>query len=152
MPRRVNQLSLGLVSNPYPKPKEHEPNDTLCELCDRVIRTRDWISHKNSKKHRELEEAARAKENGQPNNGFGGDGWNSGGFDTSSGFNDTGTGGSGFDSGFNSGAGNGAYSGSGNTGGKQFNGACFSCGLEGHSKRDCPQNSSRGCYNCGESG
>ncbi|CAN9102274.1 unnamed protein product, partial [Alternaria alternata] len=31
---------------------------SLCEICDRQILTKDWASHKNSRKHR----AAEAKE------------------------------------------------------------------------------------------
>jgi hypothetical protein len=156
------QLS-GLSSNPYPRPKEHIPMNTTCELCDRTMPTKDWPSHKNSKKHR----AAEAKENGTATgtngNGFGGDaaGFTAdGGFggndnfgaatDGNDGWNSTGN-----DAGWGSGATTGTSSYGNNTGGGGDR-ACFGCGQTGHQKRDCPSGGGgggdRACYGCGETG
>jgi len=40
-------------SNPYCSFKEITPEWTLCEVCDRKLKSKDWSSHRNSKKHRE---------------------------------------------------------------------------------------------------
>jgi cellular nucleic acid-binding protein len=145
------QLS-GLASNPYPRPKEHVAMNTTCELCERTMPTKDWHSHKNSKKHR----AAEAKEKGEPdgvnNNGFGGD---AAGFTASTNFDTTNTGDDawGGSGGFN--AGTSSYG--NNTGGGGGDRACFGCGQTGHQKRDCPSGGGGGggggaCYGCGEEG
>lgn len=41
----ATQLS-GMAANPYSRPKEHMPDNTTCELCDRTMRTQDWTAHK----------------------------------------------------------------------------------------------------------
>jgi cellular nucleic acid-binding protein len=41
----ATQLS-GMAANPYSRPKDHIPNNTTCELCDRTMRTQDWAAHK----------------------------------------------------------------------------------------------------------
>ena len=40
-------------SNPYGTFKDVTPEWTLCEVCDRKLKSKDWTSHRNSKKHRE---------------------------------------------------------------------------------------------------
>lgn len=168
----VAQIS-GMASNPYPRPKDQQAINTICEICDRSIRTLDWAAHKNSKKHREAE----AKERGETHvangttisNGFGGD---SNGFtpDTN-GTNEFGTtdtfanaGNTGGDSWAVSTGGDAWGSSGGNTdtlsfGNKAGNGGgdrnCYGCGLPGHQKRDCPSGSGSAgmaCYGCGEIG
>ena len=59
----------AMVSNPYPKPKDVQADFTVCELCDRSIKTKDWTAHKNSKKHRAIEQAEKDKENGKTADG-----------------------------------------------------------------------------------
>jgi cellular nucleic acid-binding protein len=151
MVARVNAPGIGLVANPYPAPKAVTGAYTICEVCnDRKIRTLDWHAHKNSKGHRKNEEAMLGKENqlntGSDSNGnwAGGEtsvvdsgGWGSpaGGFGMEG------------DSGFSN-----PRSGNGQ-GARKFNGACYGCGMEGHSKRDCPTSTrGSGCFNCGETG
>jgi cellular nucleic acid-binding protein len=144
-------MASTMPSNPYPTLRDTQPFNTVCELCDRTIQTKDWQSHKNSKGHRKLEEAVRSKENvrnneaaegdensGGKSNAFSApDAWGSGGFGTST-TDDTG-----FDDG------------DGGIGGnmRKFKGACYGCGEEGHSKRDCPKSGGgRACFNCGQAG
>ena len=156
------QLS-GMAANPYPRPKEQVPQLTTCELCNRTIMTRDWIAHKNSKKHRQAE----AKEKGETDNangnanGFGGD---ASGFTvetTANGFGSGGTFSNGTSSGYDtwgSAGGFGSFTAptyGNNTGGGGGDRACFSCGQTGHTKRDCPTAGAGGgqaCYNCGQTG
>ncbi|PSN66596.1 hypothetical protein BS50DRAFT_634102 [Corynespora cassiicola Philippines] len=152
-----------LESRPYPSAKVQVSEETLCELCNRTFKTRDWVAHKNSKKHRQLEEKEREPQNGTSltvpfdniTNGANGNGsqdagrrssadasgWggDTGGFDTASGFaanDDFGT--STNDLNLRGGGG----------------GACYGCGEQGHNKRDCPKSSGgRGaCFNCDEVG
>lgn len=172
---------MGLVSNPYPAAKDHQSINTVCELCDRTIKTKDWSAHKRSRKHRELEQKERegeAKKQALPT----GDGFS----DNTSGFNnDAGTAG---DWGDNAGTAGGWGDNAGTTGGWGDNagtwgsgsgdastgygndslnstgysghkaqsggpGACYGCGEVGHNKRDCPSTgASRGCFNCGQQG
>ncbi|KAF2868828.1 hypothetical protein BDV95DRAFT_630503 [Massariosphaeria phaeospora] len=151
----------AMVSNPYPRPRETQPINTICEVCTRTIMTKNWQAHKNSKRHRDLEQLERTKESGidsaagssfggdtafgapdsTTGNGWGGDGgaatdgW--GAVDSSNGFG--GTGGSGTLRG----------GGGGGGGGRE----CFGCGEVGHNKRDCPKSSGgRACFNCGQTG
>lgn len=149
----------GMAANPYPRPKEQISMVTICELCDRSIRTLDWSAHKNSKKHREAE----AKERGEiaPTSGFGGD---AAGFEAdtngSNDFNSDNTwgtaGASSITDTWGSGGNSNQFSGGGNTGGGGGDRNCFSCGLPGHTKRDCPSGGSGGggqaCYGCGDIG
>ncbi|KAH9863633.1 hypothetical protein J1614_009565 [Plenodomus biglobosus] len=173
MARGVMAQISGMASNPYPRPKDQQAINTICEICDRSIRTLDWVAHKNSKKHREAE----AKERGETHvangttisNGFGDD---SNGFtpDTN-GINEFGTtdtfanaGNTGGDSWAVSTGGDAWGSSGGNTdalsyGNKAGNGGgdrtCYGCGLPGHQKRDCPSGSGSAgmaCYGCGEIG
>lgn len=151
------QNPAGMESRPWKAAKEHVPRLTLCELCDRTFNTQDWPAHKNSKKHRALEEGEKAKEN-KGTNGWGGD---------APGFTADG------DAGFDlapaksandlwttpNDAGWGATSGSGNTsgygsksGGGSGDRACFGCGEVGHNKRECPKGSSQACFGCGNVG
>lgn len=143
MPRIAPAMASAMISNPYPKPKDTQPLITICEVCDnREVRTKDWNSHKNSKKHRQNEEALRKKENQAitgDKEASGGD-WNPNGC---------------VSNGFEAPSWGEANSDSGNRlGGSKFNGACYGCGEEGHSKRDCPKTGGggRGCFNCGETG
>ena len=137
--------------NPHLNVRKPEPGITICETCDnRQLKTKDWPAHKASKKHRANEDAIRNKENepvsgsttasdswggGETTTNFGGDGaWNdapSAGFSNDPTPSTRGVGGG-------------------------FRGACYGCGLEGHSKRDCPTSAGGGgrgnCYNCGQPG
>jgi hypothetical protein len=165
----ATQLS-SLASNPYPRPKVQQPYVTTCELCDRSIQTKDWVSHKNSKKHREAEANEKAKTEDTNTNGFNGDAAgftaDTGGFSsgsdafTTTTSNTDGWGTSGDnaawgagDFSINTGTSGYANNNSGGGGGR----ACFGCGSEGHQKRDCPQGGGggggdRACYGCGETG
>jgi cellular nucleic acid-binding protein len=154
------QLS-GMASNPYPKPKVQQPYLTNCELCDRIIPTKDWNAHKNSKKHRESEAKDRAKAGGTDINGFGGDAT---GFTADTGGNNF-TSTTATDSGgapaadaawgaadFGANIGTSGYVNNNSGGGGR---ACFGCGSEDHQKRDCPKGGpgrGQACFNCGEVG
>jgi hypothetical protein len=152
----------NLVANPYPKAKEHVARMSLCEICDRQILTKDWISHKNSKKHR----AAEAKEREElekpknPGGSFGGDAT---GFGDSNEFananNEFGAATT-----TNDGWGSVGDFAAPNTSSYNHNGgggggdrACYGCGQSGHQKRDCPSGGGggggdRACYGCGQTG
>lgn len=45
-------------SNPYSPYKHITPEWTECEVCERKLKSKDWNSHRNSKKHRENEKNA----------------------------------------------------------------------------------------------
>jgi cellular nucleic acid-binding protein len=162
----VAVMAATMTSNPYSRPKEIAPKNTTCELCNRTMPTKDWPSHKNSKKHRQAESAEKAAaDNTTGMNNFGadpagfspdmgdqitrnagstGDAWASSG--NKDGWNVSG----GFDKNTSSG-----YGGNNNSGGGGDSRACFTCGETGHQKRDCPQGGSsagQGCFNCGEDG
>jgi cellular nucleic acid-binding protein len=120
-------LPAGTLSDPYHRGKEKLGVQTYCETCDRVIMSRDWPAHQNSKGHRTKKEATKNKENAKvttdDNNGsdiWGGD---ASGFTADAGFNlasqDAGDGGWG-------------TFGSGNNGGGGGGRACFNCGLDGY--------------------
>jgi cellular nucleic acid-binding protein len=154
MARGSTAVYAPLTANPYHRAKENIPGFTFCELCERKLPTKDWFSHKQSKKHRAAEEKEReGTEKAKNPTGFGGDdpftaasgnnGWASTG-DTTSGNDGWGTGGD-----------------FATTNTKTYNGgggddrACFGCGKSGHQKRDCPSGGGGGgnaCYNCGISG
>ncbi|KAF2017917.1 hypothetical protein BU24DRAFT_440690, partial [Aaosphaeria arxii CBS 175.79] len=145
MGRPVNMGYIaGMPSNPYPKPKEVQALNTTCEVCDRVIKTKDWLAHKNSKKHRQAEE--KVKENLQPAQAPIAD--DAGNVATDNGFsNDGGWGTVGDSFGDDATAGYHAQRGAIEGGA----GGCYLCGEDGHMKRDCPkQGGQRGCFNCGE--
>ncbi|KAF2737166.1 hypothetical protein EJ04DRAFT_594089 [Polyplosphaeria fusca] len=158
----------AIGSNPYPQPKDVKSCFTTCEVCDRSLMSKDWVPHKNSKKHRALEQAEKDKENGKTvgagineSNAWGDGGndtaqtWGDGGNDTAQAWGDGGA--------DNGGTTDNAFGNGADTGDKKFGGACYGCGQEGHSKRNCPNSSGgqgcfncakpRGaCYNCGETG
>lgn len=156
---RAHVLTLppGVASNPYHQGKDKVALKTLCELCDRVLNTRDWPAHKNSKGHRGREQAETDKENEKANhygtNTWGGDapGFTpEGAFDLASpdsGNDGWGTSGNGF--------GASSYSNKTGGGGSGDDRACFSCGEVGHRKAECPKSGSGGgqaCFNCGLEG
>lgn len=157
---RVSIVS-GMASNPYPKPKEHVPRWTHCELCDRQLPTKDWHTHKNSKKHRQAEAKEREQlEMAGSSTTFGGEGMDSNTNNESANVNDFGFGDT---FGIDTTAGDGGWStGDGfattksngyKNGGGGDQRSCYGCGQTGHQKRDCPQGSTgQACYNCGESG
>jgi cellular nucleic acid-binding protein len=140
---------------------------TTCELCNRTMPTKDWNSHKNSKKHREAEAKDKAAAEGNNTTSFGGDatgfiadtgGFGAGNdtFGTASNGNDA-WGSSGNDAdwgsgGFDTNANTSTYGNNASGGGDR---ACFGCGQTGHQKRECPQGSGggdRSCYGCGQTG
>lgn len=147
-----------MSSNPYHQGKPKVGQTTLCELCDRVLNSRDWSAHKNSKGHRGKEQAEKEEEKtkalGNGTNTWGGDASGftpDGGFDVAS--PDSGNNGWG-----NASSGNDFSTSSygnktgGGSGGDQ---ACFKCGEVGHRKADCPKGGSGGgqaCFNCGIEG
>lgn len=126
--------SIGV--NPYNKPKAIVAQFTECELCHRVIPTKNWGEHERSKKHNKAkDEERRAKDNLFSVDHFtstaGPDG------DDLSGAGDWGTGPpTGQDDGWGSAAAGNNDFGSGMQGGGGGGRACYGCGEEGHTKRD----------------
>jgi cellular nucleic acid-binding protein len=167
MARGPTAVFSNMVSNPYPKAKEHVARISLCELCDREILTKDWNGHKNSKKHceaeaKEREELEKAK---NPAGTFGGDATSFGGGNEFSGTNEFGSGGDTFGGATttaNDGWGSAGDFSTANTTSYNSNGgggdrACFGCGQTGHQKRDCPSGGGggggdRACFGCGMTG
>jgi cellular nucleic acid-binding protein len=48
-----------VTANPYSfTPREVKSDTTECTVCERTMKTKDWSSHSQSKKHRELKQAA----------------------------------------------------------------------------------------------
>jgi cellular nucleic acid-binding protein len=166
MTRGSTVLYAPMMANPYHRAKENVPGYTFCELCERKLLTKDWSTHKQSKKHRAAEDKERktleeAKNPIATSTGFGGDefgyadpftatsgndGWTATG-DTTSGNDGWGSGGD-----FATAKTNG-YTNNGGGGGDR---ACYGCGLTGHQKRDCPSGRGGGgnnaCFNCGVPG
>lgn len=158
---KVTSLPPGMASNPYNSMRQQVPLKTLCELCDRTINTRDWPQHKNSKKHRSLENAEKAKENVKVSGNDSGWGDDASGFTPDGDFTlasvDAGNDGWASSNTSGWGASGGSANGSANrTGGGGGDRACFGCGEVGHTKRECPKGGSGGggqtCYNCGMEG
>lgn len=152
MARGPPAIPTTMISNPYPKPKEHIPRLTYCELCDRTLPTKDWQAHKNSKKHREAEAKERGELDAIKNStDSGGDSTRFGndiafGIAAALGDGEWGAG-----EGFTSTTKPTSYKDRGGGGGDQR--ACFGCGETGHQKRDCPKGSGgQACHNCGETG
>jgi hypothetical protein len=174
MARGPTAVMSNLVANPYPKAKEHVARMSLCELCDRQILTKDWISHKNSKKHRaaEAKEHEELEKSKNPGDSFGGDAT---GFSDSNGFSSTNEfanvnnefgGGDTFGDATtttNDGWGSTGDFTTTNISSHNNNGGsdrtCYGCGQTGHQKRDCPSGAGggggggdRACYGCGQIG
>jgi cellular nucleic acid-binding protein len=163
MARGAPAMTTSMASNPYPKPKEHIPRITQCELCNRELPTKDWPAHKNSKKHREAEAKERAEIEAVKNpTNFGGDTSGSNNDNEFANANEFGSGDAFANATTSGDDGWGAvesfsttkptsYNNGGGGSGDQR--ACFGCGETGHQKRDCPQGSGgQTCYNCGGSG
>lgn len=120
-------LPAGMLSDPYHRGKEKLGEKTHCETCNRVLMSRDWSAHQNSKGHRTQKEAFNNKENAKVdlNDSNGTDTWGGDtcGFTADASFKlaskDSVDGGWG-------------TSGSGSNGGSRGGSACFNCGLEGH--------------------
>lgn len=126
MPRKAAPVLNTIPTNPYNNAKDVPPDFYTCERCHRTIPSKNWPEHKNSKKHRALEDEERRskdKENfssTEPvDNGFG-----SGG-DTSE---PTAT-----QDSWGSIEGDNTFGGATRGGGGR---ACHGCGDEGHIKRD----------------
>jgi cellular nucleic acid-binding protein len=161
---QVITLPPGMMSNPYHRGKDKVGQTTLCETCDRVLNSRDWSAHQNSKGHRTKKQAEKDKENTKINNSNGSNhtdtwGGDASGFTPDAGFElgSPGSGNAGWgDSGSGGDFGTSSYgskTGGGGNGGGQ---ACFKCGEVGHRKADCPKGGSGGggqaCFNCGNEG
>jgi cellular nucleic acid-binding protein len=162
MARGSTLVYAPMMANPYHRAKESVPGFTFCELCERKLLTKDWATHKQSKKHRaaedrEREDAEKLKNPtglGGDSTGFdstdpftaasGNDGWAATGGDTTSGNDGWGSGGDCTTTK--------TYTNNGGGGGDR---ACFGCGQTGHQKRDCPSGGGGGgnaCFNCGMPG
>lgn len=159
MGRGLKFYTSNMAPNPYPAPKVLQPGRTWCELCERDMATREWATHKNSKKHRKAEDKEKGDASTTNDAFFGGGSTNFDGDTANDNFtsasvdnNDEWNAVGGFD----------AFDDSKPTykktdGGGGGNG-CFVCGDTTHQKRDCPQGGSGGagsdqaCFKCGETG
>lgn len=161
MARGPAVIQSAMVSNPYPQPREHVPRWTHCELCDRTVPTKDWGTHKGSKKHRALENKEREEiERAKNPAGFGGNAADldtpfpnaNNEFGSSDSFGNfaTTTGDDGWGTGGDFSTTNTSYNHNGS------DRACYGCGQTGHQKRDCPTSGGGGggnaCYGCGMTG
>ena len=131
-PKLCASMGAG-VCNPYPRPKQVEPEYYECESCDRFIKSKDWRAHKSSRSHQKKEAAKYAPEKK--------DAADNGHFESAPAENDPR-----------------ACHNCGESGHRKFECPnppkgrpglkCFNCHEEGHSKADCTNPRVMVCRNC----
>lgn len=148
---RKHNLPHGMESHRYNPSRERVGIMTHCETCEITMKTRDWNSHRQGKKHREatakvaqaeqdakaaLEAERLAAVAAERGDQTWGDEANEAAANDFSDFS--------------------TFNGNGNkTNGGGSGRACHNCGQEGHFSKECPSKRSgggRACHNCGQEG
>lgn len=158
-----------MANNPYASFSTPVPRNTFCEICERDLATKDWNSHKTSKKHRAAEkktkddeEAAKEAEKkaNQPvfddSDNTNSKTWADQSNDAAAaGFTAEATTGSGDAGGWSMDDAFAKAEADGNVSGDKGRGdGCFKCHKSGHFARECPNAppQPKGCFNCGQEG